>query len=255
MQNWDLKPARDLQLPARQRHRHVWRESGLIETVLRFAWWSSVRASLTVFHSIEFHGREHTIREPPFLIVSNHESHLDALVIGAALPLRLRDRMFPLAAGDVFFETPAVAAFAALALNALPVWRRQCGRHGLADLRSRLLEEQCVYILFPEGTRTRDGEMGRFRPGVGALVAGTSTPVVPCYLDGAFEAFPPSRRLPRLKKISASFGPAMSFEDTENHRSGWNSIATRLESAVRAIAASRSEAGHGGRADRHAAGR
>jgi 1-acyl-sn-glycerol-3-phosphate acyltransferase len=243
MTDWELKPARDLELPPRERHRHIWRESGLVETVVRFTWWSSVRASLTVFHSIDFRGRQHTPPEPPFVVVANHQSHLDALVIGAALPLRLRDRLFPLAAGDVFFETPAVAAFSAIALNALPVWRRQCGRHGLADLRARLLEERCVYVLFPEGTRTRTGTMGRFKPGVGALVAGTATPVVPCYLHGAFEAFPPGRRLPCLKKIAATFGEPLTFEDTENDRSGWNTVAAGLETAVRSMAPPGSKVG------------
>jgi 1-acyl-sn-glycerol-3-phosphate acyltransferase len=96
--------------------------------------------------------------------------------------LRMRDQLFPLAAGDLFFEVPAIAAFSALALNALPVWRRNCGKHGLEDLRNRLLEEPCAYILFPEGKRTRTGEMGKFRAGVGMLTAGTSVPVIPCFL-------------------------------------------------------------------------
>ena len=54
-----------------------------------------------------------------------------------------------------------------------------------------------MLILFPEGTRSRTGEMGPFKPGIGALVAGTAAPVVPCYLSGAFAAWPPTSRLPR----------------------------------------------------------
>ena len=58
---------------------------------------------------------------------ANHTSHLDALVLGATLPLKLRDQLFPLATGDVFFHTPALAAFSATVLNALPVWRKKVG--------------------------------------------------------------------------------------------------------------------------------
>jgi len=121
MDEWDLKPARNLELPPCEQYRSVSREGGLMESILRAVWWSSMRLSLTVFHRIEYHGREHLPEKPSFILAANHESHLDALVIGSALPLRMRDQLFPLAAGDLFFEVPGVAAFSALVLNALPV--------------------------------------------------------------------------------------------------------------------------------------
>ena len=65
-------------------------------------------------------------------------------------------KIFPIAAGDVFFETPAWAAFAAGIMNALPMWRKKFGPHALQELRQRLVEEPCAYILFPEGARSRD---------------------------------------------------------------------------------------------------
>lgn len=76
-------------------------------------------------------------------------------------------------------------------MNALPIWRKNCGAHSLADLRERLLNGRSVYILFPEGTRTRTGAIGKFKPGLGRLVAGTNVPVVPCHLRGTFAALPP----------------------------------------------------------------
>ena len=118
-------------------------------------------------------------------MVANHGSHLDALTLAAALPRRMAANAFALAAGDTFFTNAPVAAFAAYAVNALPVWRRRTTAADLDALRTRLVEDRAVLILFPEGTRTRDGTMGPFRSGVGALVAGTSVPVVPCCLAGA----------------------------------------------------------------------
>ena len=236
MDDWDLKPARDLEKPPVQRYRSIAREGGLLESILRASWWSFVRCSLTIFHRIEYHGRENLPQKPSFIMAANHESHLDALVIGSALPLRMRDQLFPLAAGDLFFEVPAIAAFSALALNALPVWRRNCGKHGLEDLRNRLLDEPCAYILFPEGTRTRTGQMGKFRAGVGLFTAGTSVPVIPCFLHGTFRAFPPKRIVPRFTKIELWIGEPMSFEGVNNNRKGWHSIAADIEAAVKQLA-------------------
>src|SRR5262249_44426798 len=151
--------ARDLHLSGMDRLRYPLREHGLVSSLLRLGWWSFVRLFLGLVNRLEVRGKEHLPAEGPFVLVANHESHLDALVLASALPLSLRDQMFPLAAGDVFFETPALAAFAAHCLNALPVWRKNAGRHGLTDLRKRLTEEGAIYLLFPEGGRSRDGEM------------------------------------------------------------------------------------------------
>src|SRR5262249_37922860 len=127
------------------------------------------------------------------------------------------------------------AAFAAHFLNALPVWRRNAGRHGLDDLRQRLIEEEATYILFPEGGRSRDGQMKPFKPGVGMLVAGTPAAVGPCYLDGTFEAFPPGARLPRWSKVRLRLGAPRRFDDVRPGRQGWDYITATLEQDVRAL--------------------
>ena len=77
--------------------------------------------------------------------------------MAAMLPWRLRKNTFPLAAGDVFFDTPIMSAFAATVINALPMWRKNVGRHALDDLRTRLIEQHSSYILFPEGRRSANG--------------------------------------------------------------------------------------------------
>jgi 1-acyl-sn-glycerol-3-phosphate acyltransferase len=232
MDDWKFEKARDLHLSTQERHRSTFRESGVIETTMRLIWWSGVRLSFKLYHRIEFHGQENLPASPSFVIAANHGSHLDALVIGAGLPLRLRDQMFPLAAGDLFFQVPAMAAFSAMALNALPVWRKNCGKQGLQDLRQRLVTDKCVYILFPEGTRSRSGEMASFRSGLGMMMAGTSVPVIPCLIRGTFASFPPNSYFPRPHKISVTFGTALEFSGTENKRSGWDEIARKTESAV-----------------------
>lgn len=121
-------------------------------------------------------------------------------------------------------------------MNALPLWRKNCGAHSLEALRTRLRQGASIFIIFPEGTRTRSGEMGDFKPGLGRLVAASNVPIVPVYLSGTFAALPPSRSLPRFRKISARIGPALSFAAAPNDRAGWEMIAAQTESAVRTLA-------------------
>jgi len=232
---WKLEPAHDLGLPLAERLRSHRREAGLVETGAHLAWWGLVRAYLAAGHRLTVVGRERLPAKPPFVLVANHSSHLDALALAAPLPWRLRDRIFPIAAGDTFFQTSAHAVFAAGFLNALPMWRLKCGPQALKALRQRLLDDPCIYILFPEGTRSRDGAMRRFKPGLGMLVAGTDVPIVPCHLQGTYESLPPNRTWPRFKRITLRFGQPLVFPAVSNDRTGWEAIAEQTEAAVRGL--------------------
>jgi len=241
MRDFDLKPAADIGLTPGQRLQSPKRESGLLQTIGHGLFALTVRTYLHLWHRLEVHGRENLPGEPPFVIVANHASHLDALVVGAPVPLALRDRVFPLAAGDVFFESAAVSVFAAGFINALPLWRRRSTPRALQELRQRLLDEPCAYILFPEGGRTRDGSYLRFKPGVGMLVAGTDAPIIPCHLSGTFEACPAGIILPRPHKIVLRVGEPLRFPSVPNTRDGWQTVITQVEAAIRKLGETRSE--------------
>ena len=238
MEEWRYKPAQDLGMGEAERLKSVKRESGLAGLVSRTLWWWWVRGVLRLTERVETYGCEHLPESAPFVMVANHSSHLDVLVMATALPLRLRTCVFPLAAGDTFFETPAVAAFASSMLNALPMWRKNCGRHAFESLRHRLVAEPCGYILFPEGTRSRTGQLGSFRHGIGMLVAGTAVPVIPCHLRGTFQAMPPGSKWPSRARIILQIGAAEHFENVNQERSGWQTVAQRLEQAVKELAES-----------------
>jgi len=235
MDEWRYSPARDLDLSSGQSLTSVRREAGLPTAILSGMRWLLVRGYLGLAHHLQIQGRHHLPHRLPLVLVANHASHLDALSLAAAMPLAMNRHMFPIAAGDTFFETKATAAFASLFMNALPMWRRQCGAHALEDLRTRLLEEPCGYIIFPEGTRSRTGRMAAFKPGVGRLVAGTPVPVVPCHLDGAFAALPPHRHWPRPARIRLRMGPPKAYPGVANDREGWRMIAQDLESAIHGL--------------------
>ena len=237
MEPWQLQPARDTGLTPAERFRSVRRESGLLESVAQQACFSLLRIYFAIAHRLTISGREKLPAHGPFVLAANHCSHLDALVLGAALRPRHRERAFPIAAGDVFFQTVAVSVFSAIVLNALPMWRKNCGPHALAELRRKLQEEKAIFIIFPEGGRTRTGSMMPFKHGLGMLVAETNVPVVPCSLIGTFDALPPNRKIPRPVRIKLIIGDPLDFPSTANDRSGWSQIAKSVESSVRSLAA------------------
>jgi 1-acyl-sn-glycerol-3-phosphate acyltransferase len=237
MEPWELQPARDTGLTPGERFRSVRRESGLIESLTHHACFSMLRIYFAVAHRLAIGGREKLPAHGPFVLAANHCSHLDALALGAALTPRHRERAFPIAAGDVFFQSPVTSRFSAIMLNALPMWRKNCGPHALVDLRRKLQEEEAIFIIFPEGGRSRNGSMLPFKHGIGMIVAETSVPVVPCGLAGTFEALPPNQKLPRPVSIKLTIGDALEFASTPNNREGWSQIAHSVESSVRDLTA------------------
>jgi 1-acyl-sn-glycerol-3-phosphate acyltransferase len=233
MEPWNLQPARDTGLTPAERFRSVRRESGLLENLAHHVCFSLLRSYFAIAHRLTIVGRERLPAHGPFVLAANHCSHLDALILGAALTPRHRERVFPIAAGDVFFQSNVTSTFSAIVLNALPMWRKNCGPHALADLRRKLQEERAIFIIFPEGGRSRNGSMMPFKHGLGMLIAETNVPVVPCGLAGTFEALPPHRKLPRPASIKLMIGEALEFASTANDRTGWSQIAASLESCVR----------------------
>jgi 1-acyl-sn-glycerol-3-phosphate acyltransferase len=232
---FNLRPARDHGMDTADRLRSLSRERGLGSVMLGSAWRALVRGYLAAFHRLEVTGREN-LPPAPFVLVANHASHLDALTLSAVLRGDAARRAHALAAGDTFFTSTLTSAFAAYAVNALPVWRKRTRASEIATLRERLVEDRLVYILFPEGTRCRDGVMAGFQPGIGALVAGSDVPVVPCFLDGAFAAWPPTQRFPKPGKLRLTIGAPIRCDDLPAGRAGWEATAARCEVAVRALA-------------------
>jgi 1-acyl-sn-glycerol-3-phosphate acyltransferase len=157
--------------------------------MLRVATQLAMRGALRTYIRLDAVGRENLPLDRSFVMVCNHSSHLDAVCLLSTLPLTRIHTAFPVAAADYFFSTSLRSILSTVAVNGLPL-DRQNGTDGLRVCRPTADDSKTVLIIFPEGTRTCTGTLGRFRSGVARLVAGTDVPVVPCYLSGAFEVWP-----------------------------------------------------------------
>ncbi|MEU2655968.1 lysophospholipid acyltransferase family protein [Streptomyces sp. NPDC007325] len=144
---------------------------------------------------------------PPFVIVANHASHLDTPLILAALPRALAVRTTVGAASDYFFASPVAGALSAGILNAFPVDRFGADRHRQTSA-AQLLADGWNVLVHPEGTRTDDGWMRRFRLGAARLCLEAHVPVVPVALRGTYAAMPRGRRWPdeHGPRITVRFG-------------------------------------------------
>ena len=157
-------------------------------------------------------GREHLEGlSRPFVLVSNHASHLDAPLIFGALPRKLARYVAANAAADYFFDVWWRKPLASLFFNAFPVDRT--GLRGRRSVATDLLDAGVPLLLFPEGGRSKTGEMGNFKPGAAALCISRDVPAVPTAIVGAAEAMPygqnwPARAVHRSTSRSASrYGP------------------------------------------------
>jgi 1-acyl-sn-glycerol-3-phosphate acyltransferase len=196
-----------------------------------------LRAWLRVYHRFEIIGHEHLRTNRSLVIVANHCSHLDTICLLAALPLRKLHRAFPAAAADYFFESIPRTWVAAVVVNALPFSRQTHVRQSLLICRELLANSGNILIIFPEGTRSQTGETREFKSGIGALVAGRDVNVLPCYLDGAFQAWPKGHRLPRPKKVRLIIGAPRNYQARSSDKSDICAIASELCDAVKRLAA------------------
>lgn len=128
----------------------------------------------------------------PAIVVANHNSHLDTLVLMSLLPLRFLKRLRPVAAMDYFLRNRLVAWFALRVVGILPVDRNIKSRreHPLAAC-SAALENNEILILFPEGTRGDPEQLSTFKSGVAHLAKRhPEVPVIPVFLQGLGRALP-----------------------------------------------------------------
>lgn len=235
MKPWIYTPSPLLDKTLREQLTTFPREPSWTVTGLRFVGTIFLRAFFGAYFRLKVVGREHLPKAGPFVLVANHGSHLDAVALSCALPLRQWAHAYAAAAQDYFFKSFARAWIAVLTTNAMPFDRHKAPERSLEQCADLLQVSREALIMFPEGTRSPDGSVQTFRPGVGRLVAGTEIPVIPAYIDGAFRAWPKGTAMPRPIGVTVVIGPPRSYPGVAATREGAIAVADELRQAVVAL--------------------
>jgi 1-acyl-sn-glycerol-3-phosphate acyltransferase len=171
-----------------------------------FIGWNLCRAVFATYFRWRVYDPERVPAEGAAIIAANHASFIDPLVVGASARRELN-----YLARDSLFGNPLLAAVLR-EVNVVPVDREGGSPAGLKAILDRLLADNAI-VLFPEGTRTRDGQLQPARAGIGLIVIKSQAPVVPVRVFGTFEAFNRYMKLPRPRRIAVKFGQPLHFTD------------------------------------------
>lgn len=203
-----LEDADDRDIPEwLSRGRSVFLNAGFFVTMvfLRVFGWIFLRFSIR--------GQEHLPERGPFLICPNHQSYLDGLLLGAFLPGTVRGDSFAVGA-TVHVSGPLQRVFARM-LRILPIDSDRAIRPSMKT-SAALLKQDRVLIIFPEGRRSFDGRLQALRDGAAVLACGLGVPILPCAIQGTFEALPRTRGFPRPAKVTYTYGPLLRPEPGES---------------------------------------
>jgi 1-acyl-sn-glycerol-3-phosphate acyltransferase len=181
-------------IPAAHHRNRVWRGFQFVMQNV-FAFWLRYRAR----------GLEN-LPQGAALLVSNHQSFLDPLLVG--LPLQ---RPVSFLARDTLFKVPVIG-WILRSTYVMPIRRESAGTESLRVSLKRL-EEGYLVGVFPEGTRTRDGRLGVMKPGFVALVRRADVPVIPVAISGAFEAMPRGSFFLRPRSVRVVFGRPITVDE------------------------------------------
>jgi cytidylate kinase len=191
--------------------------SSVLCPLIRVVWYWIARWACRVFcilwFRIRVYGRENIPDEGSFILASNHQSYLDPILCGVGLK-----RHLTFLARDSLFRNPERDAlrhkfFACLiySLNAIPVKRNQADVSSIKTVIARLKQGWSI-CLFPEGTRTKNGKINDFKPGLGFLCRRSQAQIVPVLIDGAFECWPRHKKIFSSGNVTVRFGQAIAPE-------------------------------------------
>ena len=188
------------------------------------------------FYKINVSGTEHIPQKGGFIICANHVSKIDFLFISLALSKERYMKLCCMAKKELFRNDPFSRKLIKSA-GMVPVDRGGMNSSSMENLKKRL-EENWGVIIHPEGTRSEDGIFRKIKSGAGALAVETDTPVIPVYIDGAYNIFPKSGKMPKLYdwkhnkkyRLSVTFGKPISPDGLTTEE-----MTEKIESAISAL--------------------
>ena len=169
--------------------------------------------------------------ERPVIFAANHVSHADTPLLLGALSDRVRERTVVAAAADYFYRQPVLGRVISLWLNTFP-FSRTGGAQAVLHSSSQLLKSGWNLVVYPEGTRSEDGTIGEFKPGVGHLATENRSPVIPVHVGGTHRVMPKGRRIPLPAPVTVRIGRPL----TPGRSEGSRDFTKRVEASVRSLA-------------------
>ena len=178
--------------------------------LLNRLWYEFVQRVLQLIGVVAYQmrctGRENIPARGGVLVVSNHQSTIDPPAIGATCPRRMnflaRETLFGFGPFGWFIRS----------LDAIPIDRDGLGLKGIRESLRRLKRGEMV-VIFPEGTRTSNGQIAAFRPGFVTLAVRAKAAILPMAIEGAYHAWPRGQMLPNAGRIRVYYGrPILSEE-------------------------------------------
>ncbi len=200
-----------------------------IRNVIYFGSWIVLRSLFVIYFRYRVHGSEHIPRRGAFLVAANHASYGDPLFVGLGVP-----RPMYFLARHTLFRNPFFGWLIRLH-NAVPVMREGVSAEAVKRVLD-LLRAEKPFLIFPEGTRSADGEVGQFRAGVVRMAQQAQVLVVPCRVIGNHRAWGRGARLPRPTHVAVHFGAPLAFPEGEDPDLGL----ARLRERIRALGSVRS---------------
>jgi 1-acyl-sn-glycerol-3-phosphate acyltransferase len=166
--------------------------------------WQFFRVMFGTYFRWRVFGAENVPVQGGVILASNHASFLDPPLVGSGL-----NRDINYLARESLFRFPGIGALLR-SWNSVPVDREGGGAKGLKIILDRLLAGGGI-ILFPEGTRSKDGKLLPARSGIGLTVIKSAAPVVPVRVFGTFEAYGRHLKIPRPHRVTVKYGKPMDF--------------------------------------------
>jgi 1-acyl-sn-glycerol-3-phosphate acyltransferase len=193
--------------------------------------WMAFGAAFRTLFGLRVIGREHLITEGPVLVASNHQSFLDPPLIGC-----LYDSEMCFLARKTLFR--GITKWLYREWNAIPVDQE---RPDMASLKTiiRKLKEGWRVVVFPEGARTLDGNLGPAAPGIGLIAAKSGAVIQPIRIRGAREALPRGSARIRFARITVTIGEPIRLSPKEfaelSGKDGYDRLARRIMAAIAAL--------------------
>jgi 1-acyl-sn-glycerol-3-phosphate acyltransferase len=186
-----------------------------------------VRGLCRAYFGLQLVGIEHIPREGAVLITPNHQTYADPPLV--SIPVH---RPVFYMAWNRLFQIPAFGRLIRL-LRAFPVQVESSDPRATREA-VRLLQAGEAVMIFPEGGRSLDGRIGRFKPGAFRLAVNVGVPVLPVTIAGGHEAWPPGRVLPRPGRITVTYHPLLHPERGLQPRRAALELAERARMAIEA---------------------